>query len=330
MSQKPKTGAQPSAVPASKPAAKVVPLDGQSIVKSTAPAAAPVAAKPVLARPLAPKPAVRVMAPVPVLPKPAAPPPVVPRTAPPAPAVAAPVAMAASPVAVAAVVSPSVMMTVPPKPVPAEPVSTKPVSTKPVPMEPVREKTETVSNALMPMATPSVKTTEAMSEAVTAIVKPTVSAGTTIGETIAATADAAAKVVNPTGALKSTTPNLMQGMKTMMKSTEEFVAFGQANLEAFMKSGQIWSAGVQELTKQMATTAKASFEESVTSLKAMSTAKSVKEALEMQSTFAKAALEKAMAESNKLTDASIKLTEQTLAPITARVTVAVEKFGKAA
>ena len=116
----------------------------------------------------------------------------------------------------------------------------------------------------------------------------------------------------------------------MMKTTEDFVAFGQANLEAFVKSGQIWSAGVQELTKQFATSAKASFDESVSTFKAMSTCKSVKEAMDLQSSFAKAALEKAMAESNKLTDASIKLTEQTLAPITARVTVAVETFGKAA
>jgi phasin family protein len=137
-------------------------------------------------------------------------------------------------------------------------------------------------------------------------------------------------IVEPAAAIKPTKPTPTQGMKTMMKSTEDLVAFGQANLEAFVKSGQIWSAGVQELTKQFATSAKASFEESVSTFKAISTAKSVKEALDLQSTFAKAALEKAMAESNKLTDASIKLTEQTLAPITARVTVAVETFGKAA
>jgi len=36
-----------------------------------------------------------------------------------------------------------------------------------------------------------------------------------------------------------------------------------------------------------------------------------------------------MAESGKMTDASVKLTEQALAPITARVTMAVESFGKA-
>ena len=37
-----------------------------------------------------------------------------------------------------------------------------------------------------------------------------------------------------------------------------------------------------------------------------------------------------MSESGKLTDASLKLTEQTLAPIAARVTTAVGTFSKAA
>ena len=124
--------------------------------------------------------------------------------------------------------------------------------------------------------------------------------------------------------------NPIQGLKTMMKTSEEFVAFGQANMEAFMKSSQIWAAGVQELTKALTSTAKLSFDESVTTFKAISTAKSVKEAMELQSTFAKTSFEKAVAESKQLADASIKLTEKALAPITARVTVAVETLGKAA
>ncbi|MSP00604.1 MAG: phasin family protein [Acetobacteraceae bacterium] len=155
-----------------------------------------------------------------------------------------------------------------------------------------------------------------------------------VAEPIAAAAETIVAVIQevaePAARPKTTTPTPPQGTKTMMKSTEDFVAFGQANLEAFVKSGQIWSTGVQELTKQFATTAKASFDESVSTFKALSSVKSVQEAIELQSTFAKASLGKAMAESNKLTDASIKLTEQALAPITARVTVAVETFGKAA
>jgi phasin family protein len=125
-------------------------------------------------------------------------------------------------------------------------------------------------------------------------------------------------------------PNPPQGTKTIMKSTEEFVAFGQANLEAFVKSGQIWSAGIQELTKQMAATAKTSFDESVSTFKAISAAKSAKEAIDIQTTFARTVVGKAMTESSRITDASMKLTEQTLAPITTRLTAAIEAFGKAA
>lgn len=116
----------------------------------------------------------------------------------------------------------------------------------------------------------------------------------------------------------------------MSNTTENLLAFQRGNLEAFMRSGQIWTAGVQEITKQFAATAKASFEESVATLKAFSTVKSIREAIDLQSGFSRTAFEKAMVEAKQMTDASIKLSEQTLAPLTARVTVAVETFGKAA
>ena len=80
----------------------------------------------------------------------------------------------------------------------------------------------------------------------------------------------------------------------------------------------------------MAATAQASFEENMNLFKTLGTVKSLKEAIDLQSGLARSALEKAVAESGKLTDASMKLTEQTLAPLTARVNLAVEKFGKAA
>jgi hypothetical protein len=55
-----------------------------------------------------------------------------------------------------------------------------------------------------------------------------------------------------------------------------------------------------------------------------------REAIDLQSTLGQAAIVKAAAESKKLIDASIKLTEQALAPLTTRVTVVVEGFAKAA
>ncbi len=119
-------------------------------------------------------------------------------------------------------------------------------------------------------------------------------------------------------------------MEKVVKTAEEFVAFGQGNMEAFVKSSQIWTAGVQDLSKQAAATAQAQFEETMSAFKAMTSVKSLKDLFELQSTFAKSAMEKTMAESGKMTDASVKLTEQALAPIAARVTIAVESFGKAA
>ena len=193
-----------------------------------------------------------------------------------------------------------------------------------------------------PMASPQTRAAsatkvaarEAVEKVIPAKEEPVASITDAINETITATPDTVAavteEVVKPVMATAAAKPNPMPGMKTMIKSTEDFFAFGQANVEAFVKSGQIWAAGVQELTKLFATTTKASFDESVATFKAISSAKSVTEAIDLQSTFATSVVEKALAESNKLINTSIKLTEQTLAPITARMTVAADTFGKAA
>jgi phasin family protein len=175
---------------------------------------------------------------------------------------------------------------------------------------------------------------EVVEKVIPAAPEPAVRVIDAISETITASPDPVAAAteekVKPIAAIETTKPNSMLGTKTMIKSTEDFVAFGQANVEAFVKSGQIWTAGVQELTKLFAATTKASFDEAVGTLRAITSAKSVTEAINLQSAFASSVMAKTLADSNKLIDASMKLTEKTLAPITARVTGAVETFGKAA
>lgn len=125
-------------------------------------------------------------------------------------------------------------------------------------------------------------------------------------------------------------PASTEGMNTMIAKTQDIVAFGKENLEAVAASNKIWAAGLKELSEQAAAAAKASYEESVAAFKALTAVKTPKEALELQNAFAKATIASAVAESQKLADASRKLTEQALAPLTARVTAAVETFGKIA
>ncbi|HQT76627.1 MAG: hypothetical protein B7Z80_25140 [Rhodospirillales bacterium 20-64-7] len=147
--------------------------------------------------------------------------------------------------------------------------------------------------------------------------------------------DATVQTLKDNVAKTSATPQpaqikMKEGMEKAMKTAEEFVVFSQGNMEALIKSSQIWATGVQDLSKHIASAAQASIEESLSTFKALSGVKSLKDAVDLQAAFARSTLEKTIAESGKLTDASFKLTEQALAPLTARVTVAVEKFAKAA
>lgn len=119
-------------------------------------------------------------------------------------------------------------------------------------------------------------------------------------------------------------------MEKTMKTAEEFVSFGQGNVEAMLKCGQIWAAGVQDLSKSFAATAQAQLDQTVSTWKALAGVKSIKEAVELQSSLARTSMGSAVSETGKLTDASMKLAEQTMAPIAARMSLAVEKFSRAA
>jgi len=106
------------------------------------------------------------------------------------------------------------------------------------------------------------------------------------------------------------------------------MSFGQGNIEALMKATQIYASGFQDISKHLAASSKASLEDSVAFTKSLMGVKSVKEAVDLQSGFTKSSIEKAVAETSKLTDATVKLAEQAIAPLTARMSLAVETFGK--
>lgn len=137
-------------------------------------------------------------------------------------------------------------------------------------------------------------------------------------------------VTGAVAGFEKTQAEVKANMEKVMKSAEDFVSFGQGNVEAFVKSGQIWAAGVQALSKTFAATAQAQMDATVSTMKALSGVKSLKDAVELQTSLARTSVETVMAETGKLTDASLKLAEETIAPIAARVTLAMDKFGRAA
>ena len=114
------------------------------------------------------------------------------------------------------------------------------------------------------------------------------------------------------------------GMEQAMKHAEQILAFSQGNVEAMMKSSQIWASGLQDLSRQITATAQASFHDNVSMLRSLTAIRTLQDAVALQTTAARTAMEKAMAESTRLTETSMKLAEQANAPLTARVGAAME------
>lgn len=112
------------------------------------------------------------------------------------------------------------------------------------------------------------------------------------------------------------------------KTIEEALAFGKGNFEAFVQASTILTEGMQDVARATMAFGQVAFAESIENAKALATVKSVREALDLQASFAKASTEKLVAESTKLSETSAKVAEKAMAPVMERVNLAVKTFGK--
>src|SRR5271165_2793321 len=76
-------------------------------------------------------------------------------------------------------------------------------------------------------------------------------------------------VAKMTAGFEATQAKMKEGVEKAMKTAEELIAFNQGNIEAIVKSSQIWATGVQDLSKHIAAAAQASLDESVSAFKAL-------------------------------------------------------------
>ena len=143
-------------------------------------------------------------------------------------------------------------------------------------------------------------------------------------KTIEATAETATAAA--TAPMEQAQAKLKQGYDRAVKTAEQLAEFNKGNVEALVTSSKILATGLQDISKHVATTAKANLDETVSTFRALSGVKSLKEAIDIQTSFARTSFEKAIADSGKLTETSLKLAEQAYAPLTARLNVAVETF----
>lgn len=152
-----------------------------------------------------------------------------------------------------------------------------------------------------------------MGETATAA-KPAISAKTPphAPPPIVSPASAVLSVATPAAALKD-------GLSKTMAHAQTMLAINQSNFEAIMKSTQTFSRGMLEISKEIVSEAQFYGEEAVAMLKTQAGAKSVHHAVEVQTDLVWSLIKKALENAKKRFELSVRLSEQTMAPIKERM-----------
>jgi phasin family protein len=131
----------------------------------------------------------------------------------------------------------------------------------------------------------------------------------TAADKAAATADFA--MANGAEALKA-------GFDKAIKNYDVVLGYGKETAEAVMKSATAAGKGVETLNNEIYAYSKSSLEDSITATKAIMGSKSLHEAFEYQSDFAKSAFEGYIAEMTKFGELFTATTKSSFAPLQGR------------
>jgi phasin family protein len=116
------------------------------------------------------------------------------------------------------------------------------------------------------------------------------------------------------------------GVEKTLAALNDANSVSKQNLEAVVASVTAATKGAETLGAQAMAYSKAAFDNQVTAARALAGAKSVQEIVELQTAFAKSALETYMAEVAKMSETVQASVKDSVKPLNERVTAAVERL----
>ena len=116
------------------------------------------------------------------------------------------------------------------------------------------------------------------------------------------------------------------GIEKTTASFTELNAQGKQNLDAVVASATAAQKGAEALSAQALSYGKTSWENGVAAAQTISQARSIQELIELQTGFAKSAMETYLSEVTKMTETFTGSVKDSFKPINERVTASVEKF----
>ena len=109
---------------------------------------------------------------------------------------------------------------------------------------------------------------------------------------------------------------------------DDVVELGRANIEAVLASGTSLVKGLEDISKVMFGLVESSSERGVEAAKAMISAKTMNEVVDLQANYARSSVEQFFADSNRISELGAKVANEIAAPLSERFTVAVERLRK--
>lgn len=116
--------------------------------------------------------------------------------------------------------------------------------------------------------------------------------------------------------------SMNETVEKMTKGFEEASSFGQENLDAMMKSGEIAAKAVEGFGTEVSSYTKKSFEEGVAAAKDMASSKTMTELFEKQSAFAQTMFDGWMKQATKMNEMMVSSAKDMTAPMGERITAA--------
>jgi phasin family protein len=202
---------------------------------------------------------------------------------------------------------------------------------------------ENVATKAETTATPAAKKFERAAEKTVETVKATTETATAGLKDAQATAaegfkDVQAKVTEGfkdvqakvTEGLKDVQHQVTDSLKRAGETARTVVDVQRTAIETVVKAGQIYGEGLQSLATHAVDVNRAQFEDTMAHFRALAKVKSIKEAVELQTAFARATTSRVLQEGSAFVEDYLKVAGQALAPVTTRAREAAEKVKNAA
>ncbi|HEY5047486.1 MAG TPA: phasin family protein [Rhizomicrobium sp.] len=120
-------------------------------------------------------------------------------------------------------------------------------------------------------------------------------------------------------AFKNGTHAVKNGFEKASKNYDHAMGYGRDTVEAYMRAANAAGKGVETLQSEFYSFSKQSVEDSIAATKALMSSKSVHEAFELQSDFAKSAFDSYVSQMSRVGEIMLSAAKGTFEPLQSRV-----------